>query len=152
MEPNETPEGDAEKTSDRTEEVRLSAVREELAVGVRKVETGAVRVRKLVHEEVQPVSIRLHSEGVEVTRVPINRPVEVRDEPRREGDTLIIPVYEYVPVMRMQLTLKEEVHVKTIEAQEDVVHQVLMNSEEIVVERREGPDGEWKRDFESGNS
>jgi stress response protein YsnF len=94
MEPNETPEGDAEKTSNRAEDVRLSAVREELAVGVRKVETGAVRVRKLVHEELQPVSVRLHSERVEVTRVAVNRPVEERSEPRREGDTLIIPVYD----------------------------------------------------------
>jgi stress response protein YsnF len=143
---NETPRSDAKEATGSTEEVRLSAVREELAVGVRKVETGAVRVRKLVHEEVQPVSIRLHTERVGVKRVPINRPVEERSEPRREGDTLIIPVYEYVPVIQMQLTLKEEVHVTTTQAQEDVIHQVLMNSEEIVVERREGPDGEWRRD------
>ena len=76
----------------------------------------------------------------------MNRPVEERDEPRREGDTLIIPVYEYVPVVRMQLTLKEEVHVKTTEIQEDVIHRVLTNSEELVVERREGPDGPWKKE------
>jgi stress response protein YsnF len=146
MDTNEKRRGNATEPSSPTEEVQLSAVREELAVGVRKVETGAVRVRKLVHEEVQPVSIRLHTERVGVTRVPINRPVEQRSEPRREGDTLIIPVYEYVPVIQMQLTLKEEVHVRTTKAQEDVIHQVLMNSEEIVVERREDPDGEWKRD------
>jgi stress response protein YsnF len=150
MEPNESTAADGTSPSGSTDEVRLSAVREELAVGVRKVETGAVRVRKLVHEEMQPVSIRLHSERVEVTRVPVNRAVEVRSEPRHEGDTLIIPVYEYVPVIQMQLTLKEEVHITTTQAQEDVIHQVLMNSEEIVVERREGPDGEWKRDPGSG--
>jgi stress response protein YsnF len=150
MEPNESTAADGTSPSGSTDEVRLSAVREELAVGVRKVETGAVRVRKLVHEEVQPISIRLHTERIGVTRVPINRPVEHRSEPRHEGDTFIIPVYEYVPVIQMQLTLKEEVHITTTQAQEDVIHQVLMNSEEIVVERREGPDGEWKRDPGSG--
>jgi hypothetical protein len=46
----------------------------------------------------------------------------------------------------MQLTLKENVHVKTTEMKEDVIHRVLTNSEELVVERREGPDGPWKRD------
>ncbi|WP_371884298.1 YsnF/AvaK domain-containing protein [Caballeronia sp. S22] len=124
----------------------MSAVKEEMAVGVATVETGAVRVRKVVHEEMHPVALRLCSQQVDVQRVPVNRPVDERDEPRREGDTLIIPIYEYVPVVRMQLTLKEEVHVKTTEMQEDVIRRVLTHSEELVVERREGPDGPWKRD------
>lgn len=130
--------------------VRVSAVKEEIAVGVATVETGAVRVRKVVHEEMHPVSVRVRSQQVDVQRIQVNRPVEERDEPRREGDTLIIPIYEYVPVVRMQLTLKEEVHVKTTEIQEDVVHRMLMNSEELVVERREGVDGPWKKDPGAG--
>jgi stress response protein YsnF len=131
---------------DPFEAVRVSVVKEEIAVDVATVETGAVRVRKVVHEEMHPVSLHLRSQQVDVQRIPVNRPVEERDEPWREGDTLIIPIYEYVPVVRMQLTLKEEVHVKTTEMQEDVIHRVLTNSEELVVERREGPDGPWKRD------
>ena len=127
-------------------EVRLSAVQEELEVGVRTTETGSVRVRKVVHENLEPLSLRLREQHVEVTHIRIDRPVEERAEPRREGDTLIIPVYEYVPVVTMQLTLKEEVHIKTTETQRDVVHRVLMNSEELVVERRKEPDGEWKPD------
>ncbi|WP_244818071.1 YsnF/AvaK domain-containing protein [Caballeronia sp. Lep1P3] len=137
-------------SSDTPDEVRLSAVQEELAVGVRTTETGAVRVRKVVHEEMHPVSMRLRAEEVEVRRVAVNRPVEERAEPRREGDTLVIPVYEYVPVVRMQLTLKEEVYVTTRQTQQDVVHHVLLNSEELVVERREGARGEWKPDPDAG--
>jgi stress response protein YsnF len=128
----------------------VSAVKEEIAVGVATVETGAVRVRKVVHEEMQPISVRLRTQEVDVQRIPVNRPVEEREEPRREGDTLIIPVYEYVPVVRMQLTLKEEVHVKTTEIEEDVIRRVLTNSEELVVERREGPHGQWKKDPSAG--
>jgi stress response protein YsnF len=128
------------------DEVRLSAVQEELEVGVRTTETGSVRVRKVVHEEMEPLSIRLREQHVDVTHIPVNRPVEERAEPRREGDTLIIPVYEYVPVVTMQLTLKEEVHIKTTETERDVVHQVLKHAEELVVERRESPDGKWKPD------
>ncbi|MDR5741343.1 MULTISPECIES: YsnF/AvaK domain-containing protein [unclassified Caballeronia] len=148
MNPDETPRHVSPST-DSSDEVRLAAVQEELAVGVRKTETGSVRVRKVVHEEMQPVSMRLSTEQVEVSRVPVNRAVDERTEPRHEGDTLIIPVFEYVPVVRMQLTLKEEVHVRTIHTQEDVVRQVLLNSEELIVERRDGPDGEWKPDRSS---
>ncbi|MDR5763144.1 MULTISPECIES: YsnF/AvaK domain-containing protein [unclassified Caballeronia] len=128
------------------DEVRLSAVQEELEVGVRTTETGAVRVRKVVHEEMEPVTMRLREQHVEVKHVPVNRPVEERAEPRRDGDTLIIPIYEYVPVVTMQLTLKEEVHIKTTETERDVVRQVLTHAEELVVERRDGPDGQWKPD------
>ncbi|KXV05040.1 hypothetical protein CR51_13040 [Caballeronia megalochromosomata] len=132
------------------DEVRLSAVQEELEVGVRTTDTGSVRVRKVVHEAMEPVAIRLREQHVEVTHIPINRPVEDRAEPRREGDTLIIPVYEYVPVVTMQLTLKEEVHIKTTETERDVEHQVLTHAEELVVERREGTGGEWRRDSDPG--
>jgi uncharacterized protein (TIGR02271 family) len=123
---------------------RVSAVEERLQVGVDAVETGAVRVRKVVHEETQPVSVTLRRQHVEVRRVPINRPVDERAAPRQEGDTLVIPVFEYVPVVKMQLTLKEEVHVTTTESHEEVVQEVTLNSEELVVERREGPDGQWR--------
>jgi uncharacterized protein (TIGR02271 family) len=119
-------------------------VEERLQVGVDAVETGAVRVRKVVHEETQPVSVTLRRQHVEVRRVPINRPVDERAAPRQEGDTLVIPVFEYVPVVKMQLTLKEEVHVTTTESHEEVVQEVTLNSEELVVERREGPDGQWR--------
>ncbi|WP_250491131.1 DUF2382 domain-containing protein [Caballeronia sp. INML2] len=102
--------------------------------------------RVVVHEEEHPVSLQLRSQKVDVQRIPINRPVEEKEEPRRKGDTLVIPIYEYVPVVRMQLTLKEEVRVRTTEAQEDVTSRVLTNSEELVVERRDGPNGPWKKD------
>jgi hypothetical protein len=42
--------------------------------------------------------------------------------------------------------LKEEVRVKTTEAQEDVTSRVLTSSEELVVERRDGPNGPWEKD------
>ena len=133
-------------TADSSNEVRVAAVKEEIAVGIETVETGAVRVRKVAHEEEHPISLHVRRQNVEVQRISINRPVEEREEPRREGDTLVIPVYEYVPVVRMQLTLKEEVRVKTTEAQEVVTSRILTNSEELVVERRDGPNGPWEKD------
>lgn len=56
------------------------------------------------------------------------------------------PSLRIMPVVRMQLTLKEEVHVKTTETQEDVIHRVLTSKEELVIERRVGPEGPWRQD------
>lgn len=137
---------DANNTSD---ELRLTAVQEQLQVDVDRIETGSVRVRKVIQEETKPVSVTLREEHVEVRRVPVNRPVDERYAPRQEGDTLIIPVFEYVPVVKMQLVLKEEVHVTTVESQHEAVREFILKSEELVIERREGADGEWKLDTDT---
>jgi stress response protein YsnF len=129
-----------------TDEIQIAAVQEELEVGVKTTETGAVRICKVVHEEMQPIPVSLRSQTVEVKRFTVNRPVEEKFEPRRDGKTLIIPVFEYVPIITMQLTLKEEVHVTTTESQQEVFQNVLVNNEELVVERRSGMDGEWHRE------
>ena len=130
----------------RADEIQIAAVQEELEVGVKTTETGAVRIHKIVHEEMQSIPVSLRSQTVEVKRYAINRAVEEKFEPRQEGDTLTIPVFEYVPIITMQLTLKEEVYVTTTESQQEVFQNVLLNQEELVVERRSGTDGEWHRE------
>ena len=130
----------------RADVIQIAAVQEELEVGVKATETGAVRIHKIVHEEMQPIPVSLRSQTVEVKRFTVNRLVEHKFEPRQEGDTLIIPVFEYVPIITMQLTLKEEVHVTTTVSQQEVFQNVLVNTEELVVERRSDIDGEWHRE------
>jgi stress response protein YsnF len=134
------------KAEDGVEAIKIAAIQEELEVGVKTTETGAVRIRKVVREEMVPIPVSLRSQTVEVERFSINRPVEQKYEPRQVGDTLIIPVFEYVPIITMQLTLKEEVHVTTIASQQQVFQNVLMNAEELIVERRTGAQGEWHRE------
>ena len=130
-------------------DVTVSAIQEELTVGTVEGETGAVRVRKVVSEETRPISVELRTKTVGVTRVSVNRPVEAEYGPRQEGDTLIVPVFEYVPVVTMQLTLKEEVHITTHTLEKEELRQVPVKVETIVVERREGLDGAWVEDDSS---
>jgi stress response protein YsnF len=132
------PVSDAEK--------RLSVIQEEVRVDAVEVETGAVRIRKVISEQSVPVPVRLRSQTVEVRRVSVNRPVDTRVEPRQEGDMLIIPVYEFVPIVTMQLTLKEEVYVTTRSTDEEQVQHFPVSKESIIVERREGANGEWRPD------
>ncbi|WP_240975368.1 DDE-type integrase/transposase/recombinase [Paraburkholderia aromaticivorans] len=70
------------------DELRVAAVREQLEIGVKATETGAVRVRTVVHEDVRSVPVSLRSQKVTVERTAVNRVVERKDEPRQEGDTL----------------------------------------------------------------
>lgn len=128
----------------RGDEIHIAAVQEELLVGVKATQTGAVRIHKVVHEEMHPIPVKLRSQTVEIKHFAVNQPVEQKFGPRQEGDTLIIPVFEYVPIVTMQLTLKEEVHVTTTESTQEVFQNVLLNSEELVVERRNGAQGEWQ--------
>jgi hypothetical protein len=83
----------------RSEEVRFAAVQEEAEVVVKPVETGTIRVKKIAHEEFEPLALTLHSQNVDVKRVTIGRPVNEKCGERREGGALTIPVFEYVPVV-----------------------------------------------------
>jgi uncharacterized protein (TIGR02271 family) len=133
----------SEPTGHREHVTTISAVQEQLAVEVERTETGAVRVRKLTHDEVQEIPITLRTESVIVERVSINQPVSAEYGPRQEGDTLIVPVFEYVPVTEMRLMLKEEVRITKAAAEVDTVHRASVRREELVVERRDGASGEW---------
>jgi stress response protein YsnF len=122
---------------------RIAAVEEQVAVGVEERETGALRVRRVSREEELEVPVTLRSEKADVRRVPVNRQVQAEFGPRQEGDTLIIPVFEYVPVTEMRLVLKEEIHVRKHTIEEAAVQTVQVRKDEVIVERREGQAGEW---------
>jgi stress response protein YsnF len=128
------------------DELRVAAVREELEICVKSTETGAVRVHTVVHEDMHPVSVSLRSEEVTIERIAVNRAFDRKDVPWQEGDTLIVPVYEYVPVVRMQLMLKEEVRLTITESVEQTFQHIPLHTEELVIERRNGTDGEWQRE------
>ncbi|HEX6530849.1 MAG TPA: YsnF/AvaK domain-containing protein [Burkholderiales bacterium] len=118
-----------------TGEPKIALVREELTLGKRKVESGRVRIRKQVRVREQEIEQDLLREEVEVRRVPADRVLDAPPEPRREGDTLIIPVVEEVLVQRKVLRLREELHVRRRAVRTPHRERVLLRSEEAVVER-----------------
>lgn len=140
---------DDEKLSDlppsRTKAVvgRLSVTEERLAVRIEEREAGSVRVRTVTHKELKEVPVVLQSTSIHVDRVPVYQFVDAEFEPRQEGDTLIVPVFEYVPVTEMRLMLKEEIRVKSTVTSQESVHQAEVQRQDVVIERRNGPDGEW---------
>ena len=91
----------------------LPVIEETLAVDTRPVETGRVRLRKVVHAREELVDPPLRREEVIIRRVPINRVVEGPLPVRYEGDTMIISLLEEVLVVDTRLLLTEEVHITT---------------------------------------
>jgi stress response protein YsnF len=125
------------------QEERITAIAQRLDVTVAERETGTVRIRKLTHTDLVDVPVVLKRRLLAVEHVPVNRFVDAEFAPRQEGDTLIVPVFEYVPVTEMKLMLKEEIHIGLEVMEEKHVHQVEVQRQEIVVERRAGTDGDW---------
>ena len=121
-------------TDHRAEEV-LPLLEEELRVDKRSVTTGKVRVRSVVDTVEEVARAALEGERVEVTRVPVDKEVDVAPPMRTEGDLTIIPVLEEVLVVEKRLVLKEELHIRRHATRENVEVPVTLRKQRAVIER-----------------
>jgi stress response protein YsnF len=121
--------------SHKPEEIAIPLVSEEIHPGARQVVTGGVRVvkRTVPHEET--VQQELRHDKVEVRRVQLNREVDGPQNPRQEGDTLIVPVVEEVLRVQRVWVLKEEIHLRRITTSEIHEEKVVVSREEADVKR-----------------
>jgi uncharacterized protein (TIGR02271 family) len=115
--------------------VVVPVIQEHLNIGKRTVESGRVRVRKVVREVEETIDQPLAREEVTIERVPVGRIVEGPQQARQEGDDWIIPVVEEVLVVEKRLMLKEELHVRKRTVQERHHQRVTLQHEEPVIER-----------------
>ncbi|WP_168789676.1 YsnF/AvaK domain-containing protein [Paraburkholderia aromaticivorans] len=137
---NEIPDS---RHSQSPETQSVTAIEQRLHVGVSEQETATVRVRTIVHKDLQEIPVVLKRKLVSVERVPANRFVDAVFEPFQDGQTLIVPVFEYVPVTELKLMLKEEIRIVLEETEETSVHRAEVQRQEVVVERRTGTTGDW---------
>jgi uncharacterized protein (TIGR02271 family) len=108
---------------------------EELEVQKRPVETGKVRITKVVHERETTVDEPLWHDDVAITRVPIQRVVEGPVPVREENDTTIISVVEEVLVVEKRWMLREEIHIRKQRIETHQPQRITLRSEEVQVER-----------------
>jgi uncharacterized protein (TIGR02271 family) len=113
----------------------VPVIAEELEVQKRVVETGKVRITKVVHEREAVVDEPLFGEEVEVERVPIQRVVEGPIPVRYEDDTVIVSILEEVLVVEKRLLLKEEIHIRKRRVETHQPQQVMLRHEEARIER-----------------
>jgi uncharacterized protein (TIGR02271 family) len=113
----------------------LPVIEETLVVETRPVETGRVRIRKVVHEREELVDEPLLREEVAIERVPINRVVEGPIPVRSEGDTMIVSVLEEVLVVETRLLLKEELRITRRRTETHRPVPVTVRRADVTVER-----------------
>ena len=121
--------------TDRHSEEALPLTDEELRVEKRRNVTGKVRIRTVAEVTEEVARASLEGQTIEVTRVPIDRDVQVAPSIRTEGDLVIIPVVEEVLVVEKRLVLKEELHVRRRFTQEDVEVPITLRKQKAVIER-----------------
>ena len=117
------------------EDTVVPIVQEELHIGKQKVETGRVRLTKTVQEREVMVSEPSMQEDIQIERVPVNRWLTEPASVRYEGDIMIIPVMEEVPVVEKRLRLKEELRVTKRQITTQRTEAVRLRTEEVQVER-----------------
>ena len=108
---------------------------EELEVQKRLVETGKVRITKVVHERETLVDEPLFQDKIAITRVPIQRVVDGPVPVREENGTTIISIVEEVLVVEKRLMLREEIHIRQQRIETHQPQRVTLRSEEVQVER-----------------
>ena len=123
--------------SDDESELRVPVVEEQLTVARREVDTDRVRVRTVTDTDEVLVEEMLRIGQVDVTRLPVDRQVDVAPEPYRNGDTLIISIVEERLVVEKRLFVVEEVHVTGSSREEAVAIPVSLRRMRAVVERDE---------------
>ena len=130
------PADDASHTT--YEQAVIPVIEEQLAVGKRRVETGAgARVVKSVDAREEVVDEPLTREDVSVERVAVNRAVDGPVAVRYEGDTMIVPVLEEVLVVEKRLMLKEEIRITRRKTEFREPQRVVVRTEHAAVERIE---------------
>jgi uncharacterized protein (TIGR02271 family) len=115
----------------------IPVIEEELDVQKHVVETGKVRLTKVVHEHETVVDEPLFRDEVEVERVRIDRVVDGPLPIRYENDTMIVPIMEEVLVVEKRLILKEELHIHKRRVETHRPQQVTLRREEVHIERPE---------------
>ena len=130
-------EGAALNQFNDADQIVLPVIAETLHVEKRRVETGGVRVQKIVREHQEVVEEPILRESVEVERVAMNQfvPEGTSVEMRQEGDVLVIPVLEEVIVLQKRMMLKEEIRITKRSQQIIEPQAVTLRREEIVVEQ-----------------
>jgi stress response protein YsnF len=99
------------------------------------VETGKVRLTKVVHERETLVDEPLFRDEVEVTRVPMQRVVDGPVPVREDNGTTILSVVEEVLVIEKRWMLREEIHLRTHRRETHQPQRITLRSDEVQVER-----------------
>lgn len=128
--------------TDKDGQIVVPLIAEEIKISKKTVQTGGVRVRKIVREDVQRIDEPIVREHLDVERVEINQFVETAPAIRYEGDVMIVPVLEEVVVTQKRLMLREEIRLTKRREKISNVQEITLRREEISLEKIDTEDTE----------
>ena len=117
------------------EEAIVPVLEEELHVSRQEVETGRIRIHKHVESRDAAFEENLLTREYDVERVPMDQLIPEPLEPRYEGDTLVLPVFEEVLVVEKRLVLREEIRITRRSHERVEKRSVPVRREQIDIER-----------------
>jgi stress response protein YsnF len=101
----------------------------------RVVETGQVRITKVVHEWEAHVDEPLWREEVEGTRVPMQRVVDGPVPVREDNGTTILSMVEEMLVVEKRWMLREKIHICIQRSETHLPQRITLWREDVQVER-----------------
>jgi len=102
------PDPSVRREGTSAEQATMQLTEEQLKVGKREVETGAVRLRKIVRTETVNQPVELKREDVVIERVPANEARTSSGEAFRQEEK-VIPLHREEPVVEKESRVREEV-------------------------------------------
>jgi uncharacterized protein (TIGR02271 family) len=120
----------ADGTPQVAEEADIEVVEEELDINKRGIETGGVRVRRVIHEEPVKEDVTLRKERVDVERRPADRYVDPDDMETFAETTVEMRETDEEVVVSRDAHVVEEIHLeKTVEERTETVHETVRETE-----------------------
>jgi len=96
------------------QDVVVPIYEEQALITKRCVVTERVKVARVTHQSEQLMTETLAQQQVKVDRIPIGKLIKAVPKIRKEGDAIIIPIVEEIPVVEHRLGLIEEVWVRRV--------------------------------------
>ena len=116
------------------ERERIQIVEEQLEVG-KVLRENTVHIHTGVEEILEPYSVELESTVVDVHYVDINKVVDTLPQTRKEDGVTIIPVFEERLVLRKEIVLTQEVHLRHQTRIDTVEDEVALRKTKVELER-----------------
>jgi len=123
------------RPSANLQDVVVPIYEERASITKRCVVTGRVKVARVTHQSEQLMTETLAQQQVKVDRIPIGKLIKAVPKIRKEGDAIIIPIVEEIPVVEHRLVLIEEVWVRRVRKKENHRERVMLRCQEAVITR-----------------
>jgi stress response protein YsnF len=129
---------DRTRDMDDRREATIPRVQENLEVGKRTEERGAVRVRSRIVERPVEEHVRLREEHINVEREPVNRPVSMDDARNFQEQNIELTERSEVPVVNKEARVVEEIRVSKDVTERDETIRDSVRETEVDVDRQDG--------------